>query len=123
MKLLKEQQSGKSGDSAEAAVSSELLQGEIVDLKSKLNALKNENVKLKEGLAKSKQANQQYKTLADSAEKQVCSVNAFDFLLVPFVNDFSICSQRVFFGFTFLLILLSLGRIVKNYIILLRYNV
>ena len=79
MKLLKEQQSGKSGDSAEAAVSSELLQGEIVDLKSKLNALKNENVKLKEGLAKSKQANQQYKTLADSAEKQVCSVIAFDF--------------------------------------------
>ena len=82
MKLLKEQQSGKSGDSAEAAVSSELLQGEIVDLKSKLNALKNENVKLKEGLAKSKQANQQYKTLADSAEKQVCSVIAFDFFLV-----------------------------------------
>ena len=93
MKLLKEQQSGKSGDSAEAAVSSELLQGEIVDLKSKLNALKNENVKLKEGLAKSKQANQQYKTLADSAEKQVCSVIAFDFFLV---NDISICSQRFY---------------------------
>ena len=71
MKLLNEQSSGGNKSTSESAVSNEMLQGQIVDLKSQLNALRNENVKLKEGLAKAKQAGQQYKQLADSAEKQV----------------------------------------------------
>ena len=41
----------------------------MIYFKSQLNALRNENVKLKEGLAKAKQAGQQYKQLADSAGK------------------------------------------------------
>ena len=79
LKLLNEQsghKSGASGSGNESEVSSDLLQGQIVDLKSQVNALRNENIKMKETLAKEKQAQQQFKQLADSAEKQLLESNS-----------------------------------------------
>ena len=77
LKLLNEQAaSGDKMTAAESLVSAELTQGKLVDLQSQLNAAKNENVKLKDNLASARQATQQYKQLADAAEKQVVESNA-----------------------------------------------
>ena len=43
----------------------------VVDLQSQVNALKNEVLTLKEQLSRARQATNQYKSIADTAEKQV----------------------------------------------------
>ena len=47
----------------------------VVNLQSEVNALKNETIKLKEHLSKARQATNQYKEIADAAEKQVVDSN------------------------------------------------
>ena len=47
----------------------------VVDLQSQVNALKNEVLTLKEQLSRARQATNQYKSIADTAEKQVMESN------------------------------------------------
>ena len=47
----------------------------VVDLQSQVNAMKNEVLTLKEQLSRARQATNQYKSIADTAEKQVMESN------------------------------------------------